>query len=144
MKSNELLQRTIDHYGPDKQIVVFLGELGELYEAVRHGTSNDVVDELADVIIMVTQRVMIADIPTPTPIPVKLAALPVLAVAIAKINKYEARLVQGREYTWEPIRVLLGWIDTLEREMSCSGLIANRIKFKLERLQERLDAIQEN
>lgn len=139
----EILQRAIDHYGLDKQIMVFLGELGELYEAMLGGNPVHIVDELADVDIMLEQRFLISGCPKPLPIDM-VPGIYDLSRIIAGINKYEARLVQGREYSWVPVKQLLDWMEVVIRDNGCTKLHRDRIEFKLKRLQERLDALQEN
>lgn len=62
MKAIDICKAAIKKYGAKNQIMVFLGELAELAQALHVGEIEDIAEELADVRICLAQRCLIAGI----------------------------------------------------------------------------------
>jgi hypothetical protein len=132
----EILRKAIKHFGPEKQIMVFLGEIAELQEALRSGDRDSIIEEIADVQICLAQRFILEDLEpdfSKTP-PVRAG----LEEIITQITIQEARRVQGRG--WKPLSVYLmeSWTREKIESMGISDEVEKIKKMKLKRLARRL------
>lgn len=63
MDMKEQLEAIIEHYGKDNQIRKAIEELDELKEALNENHTKDhIIEEMADVLVMLTQLALIYDI----------------------------------------------------------------------------------
>lgn len=63
MDMKEQLEAIIEHYGKDNQIRKVIEELDELKEALNENHTKDhIIEEMADVLVMLTQLALIYDI----------------------------------------------------------------------------------
>lgn len=105
MKPSKVCELAVQFYGKEEQILVFLGELIELKEAVASGNTASITEETADVLICLAQRCIIAGIdPNFDKVPTEDCSLEEL---IDHITLAEARRSQGRE--WRPLGLYFLW-----------------------------------
>lgn len=137
MNVNKFLLRVIEHYTPEKQIMVFLGEIGELQCALSTGIRSDIIDELADSTIMLHQRFLITGVEDICGIE-KPSGINLQSI-VRQILKYEGRLAQGREYKVLPLFMFSGWIHAKTVSMGIEKEVKERVRYKLKRLKEKVD-----
>jgi hypothetical protein len=136
VKAIDICLKAIAHYGEQNQIMIFLGELAELSQAVEKGDRSGIIEELADVQICLAQRFLIAGIdPDLSKVPTVTGGLNDF---FAEIVLQEARLVQGRN--WRPLALycLSGWIDKVVHDFKAKDEVEEIKVFKLKRLMRRI------
>jgi hypothetical protein len=136
MKAIEILRKAIKHFGPEVQVMVFLGEIAELQEALRAGDRKNIIEEIADVQVCLVQRFIIEGLEpdfSKTP-PVRTG----IEEIISQITIQEARRVQGRG--WKPLSVYLleSWIQEKIDRMGIADEVDKVKKMKIKRLSRRL------
>ena len=144
MNAVDICLKAIAHYGAQNQIMVFLGELAELSQAIenkkgesRGDNLKSIVEELADAQICLAQRFLIAGVE------LDLSKVPTVINGfndiLAEIVLQEARLVQGR--SWRPLALycLSGWIETAVKDLNAAEEVERMKVFKLNRLLRKIE-----
>ena len=142
MNAIDICRKAIVHYGAQSQIMVFLGELAELSQAITASNRSAIVEELADVQVCLATRFIIAGIePDLSKVPRVTGGFFDIFTEIAL---QEARLVQGR--SWQPLALycLSGWIDKIVHDFKAEDEIEKIKVFKLKRLMRRIESEKVN
>lgn len=135
-KAEKIMRKAIKHYGEQAQRMMLIEELGELIEATRGGNRESVVEEIADVTIVLSQIFIIegiesgcfAEKSTPSN----------LCDIASLIMIREGRIARGREYSPACLWMLSGFLQTKAVQMGAVSEIKQVVAKKLARLEERM------
>lgn len=135
MNQIDIYLKAIRFYGPENQIMVFLGELAELSQALETGDTEAIAEEIADVQICLAQRFLIAGVePDFSKSPQVTGSLEHL---FSEAVLQEARCIQGRGWNALACYMIESWIKNKIEEFQCAEEVeAWKIK-KLNRLAGR-------
>jgi hypothetical protein len=138
MKTKELLQRAILHYGDKAQILMLIEELEELYEAltIHQEEYKVVVEEIADVAICLNQAYIIFNLEEHVyPVNSKVSTFNTIK---HQVTIFICRTSRGRDVSPSPLFELSGWIIARMQDTDAKKDVQNIIKKKLIRLHGRL------
>lgn len=137
MKKNErIMRKEIKRYGAQAQRLMLIEELGELIQTTKGGNRESVIEEIADVTVVLSQVFLIEGLPdgcfAEKSTPVDLCAIAAL------IMIREGRIARGREYPPVCLWMLSGWLQTRAVNMGAVGEVQAVVKKKLLRLEKRM------
>ena len=136
MKPVDVCLRAIRFYGPENQIMVFLGELAELSQALETGETEAIVEEIADVQICLAQRFLIAGVePDFSKTPKVTGAFERL---FSEAVLQEARRIQGRGWNALAYYAIESWVKNKIEELDCIEEVEEWKVKKLKRLSGRI------
>jgi len=137
MNSVDILLKAIKVYGPESQIMVFLGEIAELSQALETGETEAIAEEIADVQICLTQRFLIAGIePDFSKSPKVTGSFDRL---LSEAVLQEARRIQGRGWNALACYMIESWARNKAAELDCTEEVEWWEAQKLKRLAGRID-----
>lgn len=135
-KSERIMRRAIKHYGVQSQRMMLIEELGELIQATQGGNRESVIEEMADVTVVLSQVFMIEGLPdgcfAEKSTPADLCAIASLVMI------WYGRLARGREYSPACLWMLSGWLQTRAVKMDAVDEVKAVVKQKLLRLESRM------
>lgn len=136
MKSIDICLKAIRFYGPENQIMVFLGELAELSQALETGGTDAIAEEITDVQICLAQRFLIAGIEP------DLSKTPKVTGSFDRLFSeavlQEARRIQGRDWNALSCYMIESWIKNKIIELDCAEEVEAWKISKLKRLAGRI------
>lgn len=139
MKTKELLQKAILHYGDKAQLLMLIEELEELYEAltIHQEEYKVVVEELADLSICLKQAFMIFGLVDDHYPPVDSSVKSFIQIK-SEVTLFVCRASRGREVSPYSLFDLAGWIRARVQDTNAKDSVQDIIKKKLIRLHGRL------